>query len=216
MTSTKDGFVSNENSKMKSLIIQILIFITFTSLGQNKHPKEIGIGFTIATNPYEFENLSAPKNLFKNKELDIHLNSNEIFPYFYKPDYGLYHFICLEKTNDYYKILINDNEIGYLPNDSNFYFKSWDIILLNTTVERITKDNPIRENHNETSKEIEYNCNFERLNVDDIIQINNQYWLQVSFANDCVDYIEESSEVRYGWIKWRIDNKLLIDIMMLC
>jgi hypothetical protein len=201
---------------MKNLIIQLLTFIAFTSWSQYDQPKEIGIGFTIATNPYEFEDLSIPKNLFKNKELNITWISKDVFPYFYKPDYGLYHFICLEKTPNYYKILVNDNEIGYLPNDSNFYFKSWDALILNKTVARLTDDNPIREESNNNSEIVENHCEFDQFQVIDIIQKDNEYWIQISFSKDCEDYREGNSEMKYGWIKWRTDNKLLVDIMMLC
>jgi hypothetical protein len=202
--------------KMKNYLTILLILLVLNSFGQNKSPKELGIGFTIASNPYEFGGLSIPKNLFKNKDLTQKWDSAKVFPFFLKPDYGLYHFICLEKTNDYYKILVNDTEIGYLPNDSNYYFKTWDAILLQSTVERLTKDNPIRKECDNESKIIVNRCEFDRLTVQDVIQKDGEFWIQIYFSPECEVYPDKNTKVKYGWIKWRIDGKLLVNILLLC
>jgi hypothetical protein len=202
--------------KLKDCIIILLTLITLNSFGQNKQPIELGIGFAIATNPYKFENLSTPKNLFIDKELSKKWNSKDVFPFFFKPDYGLYHFICLEKTDNYYKILVNDTEVAFVPNDKNYYFKTWDAVILQSTVERLTKDNPIRKEWNDQSEIIENRCKFDRLTVQDIIQKDGEYWLQIYFSPECTDYPDKNSKVEYGWIKWRKNNKLLVNILLLC
>ena len=109
---------------MKNILIFIAFIVTSVN-AQNRNPKEIGIGFAIANDPYRYEMNYIPKNLFRNKELSEKWTINSIFPYFLKPDYGLFHFICLEKTKEYYKVLVNDNEVGFLANDSTFYFITW-------------------------------------------------------------------------------------------
>ena len=202
--------------KMKHCITILLTLIALNSFGQNQTPKELGIGFAIASNPYEFEDLSTPEKLFRNKELTQKWNSDKVFPFFFKPDYGLYHFICLEKTNGYYKILVNDTEIGYLPNDSNYYFKTWDAILLQSTVERLNKENPIRKEWNNESEIILNDCKFDRLTVQEVIQKDGEFWLQIYFSPECEDYPDKNSKVKYGWIKWRTNDKLLVDILLLC
>jgi hypothetical protein len=202
--------------KMKHCISILLTLLVLNSFGQNQSPKELGIGFAIASNPYEFEDLSTPKNLLKNKALTENWDSSKVFPFFLKPDYGLYHFICLEKTNDYYKILVNDTKIGYLPNDSNYYFKTWDAILLQSTVERLTKDNPIRKESNSAGEIIINQCKFDRLTVQDVIQKDGEFWLQIYFSPECEDYPDKNSKVEYGWIKWKMDDKLLVNILLLC
>jgi len=200
---------------MKNCFIHLLTLIALNSTGQNQSPIELGIGFAIASNPYEFEDLSAPKNLFKDKDLNHNWNSDKVFPFFLKPDYGLYHFICLEKTSSYYKILVNDTEIGYLPNDSNFYFKTWDAILLQSTVARLTKNNPIRKEWNNESDTITNSCEFDRLTVQDVIQNNGEFWIQIYFSPECDVYPEKNSNVNYGWIKWRTLEKILVNILLL-
>lgn len=201
---------------MKNWTTIILTLIVLNSFGQNRKPKELGIGFAIASNPYEFEDLSTPENLYRNKELTDKWNSDEVYPFFLKPDYGLYHFICLERTNNYYRILVNDREVGYIPNDSNYYFKTWDAILLQSTVERLTKDNPIRKECNYQSETITNNCDFDRLTVEDVIQKDGEFWLQIYFSPECEDYPDKNSKVEYGWIKWRTIDKLLVGILLLC
>lgn len=200
---------------MKNWITILLTLIVLISYGQNKQPKELGIGFVIAANPYAFDDLSSPTNLFMNKELTEKWTSNKIFPHFYKPDYGLYHFICLEKTDNFYKVLVNDIEIVYLPNNTDYYFKTWDSILLNSTLERLTNDNPIRAEWNDKSEIITNNCELDRLTVEDLIQIQGEYWVQIYFSPNCEVYLEKDLIVKYGWIKWRTDDKLLVDILLL-
>lgn len=200
------------------IISLLLLHTTLPLLSQHQQPKEIGIGIAVASNPYQFENTHYER-IFINEELTINLQDgaqSKVFPFFYKPDYGLYHFICLEKTRSYYKILVNDNEIAYIPNDTNFYFVTWEVLLVNTSVERLTGNNPIKENYTSNSQEIVHNCNPERLKVETVIEVSGEHWLFVSFSPDCDPYVAESKSPKHGWIKWRNGNQLLVDILLLC
>lgn len=203
-------------AKMKICLTILLTFIILNSFGQNRQPIELGIGFAIATDPFAFEDLSIPGNLFSDKELSQKWVSDKVFPFFFKPDYGLYHFICLEKTKNYYKILVNDKEIAYLSYDTNWYFETWDAILLNSTVERLTTNNPILKEWNDNSETIKNNCELDRLNVESIIQKNGEYWLKIYFSTECENYPDKNSNVKHGWIKWRTNDKLLVNILLLC
>jgi hypothetical protein len=202
---------------MKIWIILILSLPIPLIYGQNRQPKELGIGFAIAENPYLYEDMSHPKDIFSNSELTNRIQTDKIFPFFYKPDYGLYHFICLEKNSKYYKILINDTEIGFIPNNENYIFKEWETILLSASVERIDKQNLIRKNLTESDKEtVTNNCKYETLKVTDVIERKGEFWIAVSFASNCEPYPKENAEQKTGWIKWRDLNKLLIRIQLLC
>ncbi|WP_439132079.1 hypothetical protein [Polaribacter sp.] len=190
--------------------------ITAVIYGQNNQPIKLGIGFAIAENPYLFEDMSHPNTIFTDSELTKRVETKAINPFFYKPDYGLYHFICLEKTNDYYKVLINDSEIGYLPNNSNYIFKTWDAILLSASVQRIDQQNFIRNSFKESDNAIILNnCKNEVLKVLDVIEINGESWLEVSFSVNCETYLEDDTELKIGWLKWRVLDKLLVRILLL-
>ncbi len=197
---------------MKTWTITIVFALTaLSSMANALATKELGIGFVVATDPYQYEDGSHYENVFSDSELKNRWTGN-ISPFFYKPDYALYHFICLEKTVRYYKILINDMSTAYVPNDAHFYFKTWDMILINASVKRLTDDNPIRDELN-SSRTIEYKCASGQLQVKDVIEKNGEYWLQISFSPICDD---QEIQRTYGWIRWRTKNKLLVDILLLC
>ncbi len=202
---------------MKIWIILFLSLFISGVYGQNRQPKELGIGFAIANNPYLYEDMSHPKDIFSNSGLTTKIGTDKVFPFFYKPDYGLYHFICLEKNEKYYKILINDTEIGFIPNNQNYIFKSWETILMNASVERIKKQNLIRSNPTELDNQIITNdCQYETLKVTDVIERKGEFWIAISFSTDCEPYPKKDSKQKNGWIKWRDLNKLLVRIQLLC
>lgn len=146
---------------MKHLITLLLTLFILTTSGQNKNPKKMGVGFVISSNPYQFEDLSHSDELYNDPALTKKRTHENVFPFFYKPDYGLYHFICLKKTAVYYEILVNDSEIAYIPNNMNFYFKTWDAILLKAVVERLTTNNFIRNELRDNSEIVQNNCDFD-------------------------------------------------------
>ena len=193
-----------------------IIYITSSVFGQHQQPKDLGIGFAIASNPYELNKAALSKQLFKDKALTQKWSSESIAPFFFKPDYGLCHFICLEKTTTYYKILANGNEVAYLANDTTYYFKTWETVLLQSTIQRQSKDNPIQKECVVNGEIITNDCEFDQMTVNDVTQKNNEHWLYVSFSSDCENQSQENSTFQYGWIKWRIGNKLLINILLLC
>ncbi len=51
-------------------------------------------------------------------------------PYFYKPDYYIFHFIALEHTADYIKILYNDCDSAYLSVNDGFKYCPWTDFLM--------------------------------------------------------------------------------------
>ena len=202
---------------MKIWLILILS-LSFSSIsGQNRQPKELGIGLAIAKNPYSYGNNSYPKDIYTNSKLTEKIHTKKIFPFFYKPDYGLYHFICLEKNNKYYKILINDTEIGFIPNNKKYFFKTWETLLMTASVARIDrKNNPIRKKPNNTEEIITNNCEYETLNVIDIVEQNGEFWIQITYATNCDPYSDDNAKHKTGWIKWRNMKNLLVTFQLLC
>ena len=208
---------TNIQNTMKTWILLILSLSISMIYGQIKQPEKLGIGFAVAENPHLYENMSHPKDIFSNSELTNKIQTNKIFPYFYKPDYGLYHFICLEKNSKYFKILINDSEIGFIPNNEKYIFKTWETILMSASVARIDKQNLIRNSPKEKDEKIIINsCKYESMKVIDIIEQNGEFWIEIFFATNCEAYPEDNAERKTGWIKWRILEKLLVRIQLLC
>ena len=72
---------------MKIWIILILSLSISVIYGQNEQPEKLGIGFAIAENPYFYEDMSHPKDIFSNSELTNKIQTTKIFPFFYKMDF---------------------------------------------------------------------------------------------------------------------------------
>jgi hypothetical protein len=196
-------------------VLQLLfLFLSISVLGQD-NPNELGIGFVIPYNPYQYEDGRHCDNIFADKKLKIKANVL-VQPFFYKPDYGLYHFICISKTDKYYEVLINNSMKGYLPNDDNFMFMSWGSLLINKSVERLTNNNPIYEEPSINGRILEYSCKPDRLKVEEVIEKNNEYWISVSFLPSCEDREMSKLGPNSGWIRWRTKTELLVNILLLC
>jgi hypothetical protein len=136
-------------------VLQLIAILLFSNAFGQVAPKELGIGLVVSSNPYQFENGTHFNNFFTDKALKTRATASyykEIQPYAYKPDYGLYHFICISKSDKVYEILINNSTKGYIANNEDFYFVSWESHLANKIVERLTKDNPIHTEPSVRSK----------------------------------------------------------------
>ena len=129
-------------------------------------------------------------------------------------------FVCLEKTKGYFKILINDKEEGFLKNDNEKYFKTWESLLINSTVERLDlKSNllKLKPGDNEMTISLEYEVKVDRLEVIDVIEINGQHWINVRFSKTGkVPCDKGTPDCGTGWIKWKLEGKLLVNILLLC
>ena len=60
------------------------------------------------------------------------------------------------------------------------------------------------------------NCEYETLKVTDIIERNGEFWLEITFAENCETYTTENTKLKTGWIKWRNSEILLVRIQLLC
>ena len=197
---------------------------------KNDEPNEVGIGFVSKKN-IEFTIMNND-HIFSDPQLTEKWNSGEVLPLLDQYKSNIYHFICLEETENYYKILVNSTDIAYVPTakinvvykqdegngktvdvpmDGSYYFATWADILSNSQVSRLTKDNPIVKDLNDKNHIIEYNCKYDFFFVNDMYRSKNGvYWLKISFSPTCEEYEGEGTKMVQGWIKWRTDNKLLI------
>jgi hypothetical protein len=202
----------------------IFVLASLTCVGQNENPVKVGLGIVAIRDTY---NESGVLTIYKDEDLatkleDFKLYSplKNVWPYAFKPDYGLCQFICLEKTKDYFKILINDREEGFLKNDEDKYFKTWEALLINATVERLdVKANPLRSGPSVNAETIAYDreITIQTLEVIDVVEVTGEHWINVRFSKtNTFPCKQGTQDCGVAWIKWRSGDKLLINILMLC
>ncbi|MBD0404518.1 hypothetical protein [Flammeovirga sp. EKP202] len=193
---------------MKKLLLLLFLLIQFTQIFGQKPP--LGIGFVYDTKSYEYHGRMMPK-IYDNKELTV--ESKNVEAYFYKPDYGLLHFSCIRVTDSYYEIYIGESKTGFIPINEQFEFIKLSEMLKKCSVKRIlSTNNPILNEPNGNSK-IDYSCPRENLKIKELKSIGNVNWMKVYFSRECDPMITEEMDVTYGWIKWKSNNQLLVEIL---
>lgn len=140
--------------------------------------------------------------IIKNNEKSIEkIYTPTITPIFFKPDYGIFYLVCVSEQKSNYKIQTSTNQTAILPKTKNIQFLSWDRFLLSTTgISNLDwKENPFR-------KEPDTKATIQEVSKEDdftVIKVHNE-WIQISTDSDSI-----------GWIKWKQDGKLLIEIYLL-
>ena len=203
------------------ILTAILFLTTLACYGQDKNPISLGLGIVALQDTY---NESKVVTIYKDKNFSgkiedfrLYAQLKRIRPFAWKPDYGLCYFVCLEKTKDYYRILINNQEEGFLKNDSDTRFKTWESLLINTTVERLdAKTNPLKvePGDDQRSIDVKYDVKANRLEVLDVVEVNGQHWIHVRFSKTGV--MPCTPDCDMGWVKWRAGDKLLVNLLFLC
>lgn len=192
----------------------------------------LGIGIVIAPTQFDIFNDSLLTNKFASRDMySEDGNKKDICSKFYKPDYGIMHFVCIGKTDKAYKVLINYSDIKYFPKTKNYDFKTWgEYILQSFGIRRLTSETggisqqlPLRNQANDNAavltipKGLEMFCPME---------IKGD-WVEVKYDcfynNDdnpnegepCHNFIDKCKNPLTGWLRWRQENKLLIDIFLM-
>ena len=202
----------------------ILILVTFVAYGQDGVPTKLGLGIVAIDDTYDESKIVT---VYKDKDLKAKIEDfklygqlKKVWPYYFKPDYGLCYFVCLEKTKTYFKILINDKEEGYIINNSDKFFKSWESLLINATVERLDiKVNPLKKKPSDNAETINLDHEFkvDRLVVSEVIEVNGEHWIKVNYSKSGKDPFDKgTADSGEGWVKWKAGDKLLVNILLLC
>jgi phosphatidylglycerol---prolipoprotein diacylglyceryl transferase len=208
---------------MVGVLSVIFILISISSNGQGRNPVHTGIGIVAIADTY---NQSKSVTVFKDKRLAVKLEDFKLYggsrmiqPFYFKPDYGLCYFVCLEKTKDYYRILINDQQQAFLKANSDLYFKTWEALLINTTIERFNiSTNPIRSKPADTSEVILVTNQLpvDRLLILEVLETGGESWARIKFSrSDKLPHEAPHTDCGEGWIKWKKEDKLLIDLLLL-
>ncbi len=192
----------------------------------------LGIGLVLVPSKFEIYNDSLLESRLERYDMDHDSEKINICAKFFKPDYGIMHFVCVDSSKKAYQILINHDKIKYLPKTKAYVFKSWnEYITESYGVRRLSigeKDSPVA--HLQPLRTVP-------LNTSDTLAIPAGYemfcpievkgdWLKVKydcFYNDednkhegepCYNYIDQCKTPVTGWLRWKKKNKLLIDILI--
>ncbi|WP_211344328.1 hypothetical protein [Flavivirga rizhaonensis] len=152
----------------------------------------------------------------------------DIYPKFYELDYGHCDFVLLESTKTYHKILVGLNKVKYVKNSKHWNFISWTELITNSfgvTRKRNSREsNKLRISKSDNSKEIPIELKTHEnfcvnqlkdnwVNVKyDCIYATDQY---IDYEGEpCSNYIDKCPDNKTGWIMWKKDGELLIQIYL--
>ena len=152
------------------------------------------------------------------------LNKYNICGKFSKPDYGILHLVCLHQDSKFYKVMINTKDFAFIAKTNGLIFKTWSEYLLSvyglgrnhTAIGDFKKQSVLRDISNQLDtltipKGIESFCP---------IEIKGD-WIKIQYDCDntegisCLKKKQNCESPLIGWIRWRKDNRFLIDIYLL-
>jgi hypothetical protein len=191
----------------------------------------LGKGLIITPTEFELYNDSLLTEQYVS--LDMYKDENEIDFYskFFSPEYGIMHFVCVDKSEKAFKVVVNHSDIKFLPITNEYIFETWNKYILESLGIRRNRKNgldtlpdfQLRERPDINSNSIEVPEGFELFCPFEI----NGDWVNVKydcFYNDdynihegkpCHEYIDDCSNPLTGWIRWKKKNQLLIDIFLM-
>ena len=222
-----------------SIIVIIGILMSNVSFGQCQYENptsELGIGLV----EYNSHNRRTPVfDVFNDPKLTDKFCSWNIYdeskppPFcakYHKPDYGIAQVVVLDSLDQAYKVLVNKQDVKYVPNNVNYVFWSWENYLTGSygirrriEIERFKKQ-PLRQQPN-NSAEVVILPN-ERFELFCVMEVRGD-WVKVKYdcfynalqnpheGMPCSTYIDECTNPVTGWLKWRIDNEITVDIFLM-
>jgi hypothetical protein len=191
----------------------------------------LGIGLIIAPQKFEIYNDSLLSNKIASWDMYEDESKINICSKFFKPDYGIMHFVCIAKSEKAYKVLVNFSDVKYLPKTKKYEFKTWD--------EYISQSYGIRRLLNENGDvSKKYTLRIKPEDNSDTLAIPNGLelfcpmkiegdWIKVRYdcfyneennsyeGEPCHNYINKCKNPLTGWLRWRKENHLLIDIFLM-
>jgi hypothetical protein len=191
----------------------------------------LGIGIIKVPSKFEIYNDSLLNDKLASWDMYEDESKINLCSKFFKPDYGIMHFVCIAKSEKAYKVLVNFSDIKYLPKTKDYDFETWnEYISQSFGIRRLTNNNG--ENSKKSKLRTKPNDNADTLGIPNgqelfcPIEIKGD-WIKVSydcFYNDennlyenepCHNYIDKCSNPLTGWLRWRQENHLLIDIFLM-
>jgi hypothetical protein len=224
---------------MKFHFLFLLLIVTVPIFGQNHDVEEfkvkyenltIRLGMGLLKLDYSKEQkveiFNDSKFDSKYADWDSEQPNMEIYPKFYELDYGICDFVCLEVSNNYYKILIGFNQVKYVKPSGSWKLTTWKDLIENSFGVTKKRDsrvaNKLRISKSDDSDEISLEL---KTHENFCVKTLEGNWLNVKYdciyATDeymefegqpCFKYIDNCDNDNVGWIKWRHNNELLVQI----
>jgi hypothetical protein len=145
-------------------------------------------------------------------------------PFYFSPEYGIMHYVCLGHYGRSFKIIVDSSEVKYVPDTKDYQFKNWnDYILESFGISRKTEPiiQPVRKMPNVDSPNItipdglEMFCPME-VQGDWIKVVYDCFYQSDEHTGEpCHDFINECKTPITGWIKWKERQKILIEIALM-
>ncbi len=215
---------------MNTFLIKLLIFFTINGCTDNHKANHEGYLFVDIASIYYNDNKltildkgETPLVSFENKTITIDNNKYDIIEdeYLYRdlfkvesyyPEYNLFILKAERLDNGYYIVSLNKTK-GFI--DANMYK---DILTFKTPKEYIldsypnpTEDNPLRDNPSDTSNII---SNYEDYTYISVEIVGD--WLKVKDDKECYLGENPSDKDIIGWIRWKKNDEIIIDIRHIC
>jgi len=143
-----------------------------------------------------------------------HLYKEKVIVKSFDPEYGLFILDCKDSSKpDFYEIIIN-REKGFISKRGN----NKDILNFKTPEQYVlegypnpTNENPLRLNPSDDAEIVPGFLEHTYVSI----EINGD-WLKVRDDKDCYPGEEPSKKDIIGWVRWRKNGKIVIDIRHLC
>lgn len=209
---------------MRKILILLLILIPITIYGQADYSQKPDLGileFKTKTNKekvvlynqdksewihfsfdYE-ENMSKNRNVSIEEIKKTFSWDKSFYPYFFKMDYSLLMFKCTGVDNDYYRVIVNSNTglEKFVKKDPSWVLKDWPTHIKSSvvTIDFDYHINPVKLSCDESSA---------TQKIEDIldpivqpIEVRGD-WVRIKYT--------EGDASKYGWIKWKKKNKIIV------
>ncbi len=221
------------------IIIFILSLCNVSAFGQCEYSNptsELGIGLlaynTEGDRPFIFE-------AYNNRDLSDKFCSWEIYDFevpwpfcakFHKPDYGIVQVVVLDSVGPSYKVLVNEKDIKFVPNDTSYTFWPWEEYLkkshgIRRSIENNNfKNQPLKEQPNDSSENVQLPD--DKYELFCVIEVKGD-WIKVKYdcfynssqnpheGMPCSTYIADCPSSATGWLRWKIGNKIIVDIFLM-
>ena len=187
----------------------------------------LGLGLVILPDEFILYEDSALTKVFCERIMFNEVNVRpEICAKFCKPEYSIMHLVCVNMNENSYSVLIDSSTVAYAPRNDQYTFNQWgEYITSSLGIRRkpeFMKDNPLKPEPTSKGKSISLPKGNESLCAMEVkgdwvkvkydcfqTKDNNEY-----LGEPCVLYIS-LCETQVGWIKWRDEETLLIDLFLI-